>query len=173
MDGRGTVYVSDFYNHRIQRFDREGRFLGEWGERGRTRGRFRYPTGIAVGQNEVYVADAFNHRIQVFSPEGEYLRQWGGIGFGVGGSWPGWFFLAKEVALDSAGDVYVVDAFNDRLQKFTRDGKLLALWDPDDPPLRYPSGVAVGPDETVFVSEFDASRVQALQCRISAAATGT
>ena len=111
------------------------------------------------------MADAFNHRVQVFTPEGEYLRQWGGIGFGIGGSWPSWFFLAKEVALDPSGDVYVVDAFNRRLQKFTPDGDLLALWDPDDPDLVYPSGVALGPDGIVFMSEFYANRIQTVRCR--------
>jgi tripartite motif-containing protein 71 len=166
VDGQGNVYVSDFYNHRIQRFDPRGRFLSEWGGEGRTSGHFRYPTGIAVSdQGEVFVADAFNHRVQVFTAEGEYLRQWGGIGFGIGGSWPGWFFLAKEVALDAGGNVYVVDAFNGRLQKFTPEGDLLAIWDPDDPDLAYPSGVAVDAAGTAFISEFYADRVQAVQCR--------
>lgn len=165
LDGWGNLYVSDFYNHRIQKFDSTGRFVAEWGGKGRTSGRFRFPAGIAVSdRGEVYVADAFNHRVQVFTAEGEYLRQWGGIGFGLGGSWPGWFLLAKEIALDASGDVYVVDAFNGRLQKFTPEGDLLALWDPDDPALAYPSGVAVGPDGTVWVGEFYADRVQALRC---------
>jgi streptogramin lyase len=57
-----------------------------------------------------------------------------------------------------------VDAFNGRFQKFTPEGDLLAIWDPDDPDLAYPSGVAVGPDGTVFVSEFYANRIQALRC---------
>lgn len=165
VDGKGNVYVSDFYNHRIQTFDSAGRFLTQWGGKGRTSGRFRYPMGIAVNdQYEVYVADAFNHRVQVFTPRGEYLRQWGGIGWGIGGSWPGWFFLAKEVALDPGGDVFVLDAFNGRLQKFTPEGELLAVWHPDDPNLAYPSGVAVGPDGMVFISEFYVSRVQTVQC---------
>lgn len=160
-DGEGNVYVSDFYNHRMQKFDSAGRFLTQWGGKGRTSGRFRYPTGIAVSdQGEVYVADAFNHRVQVFT----YLRQWGGIGLGIGGSWPGWFFLAKEVVLDPGGEVFVLDAFNGRLQKFTPDGDLLAVWDPHDPNLAYPSGVAVGPGGMMFISEFYANRVQTVQC---------
>ncbi|MBI4539404.1 MAG: NHL repeat-containing protein [Gemmatimonadetes bacterium] len=166
VDQQGNVYASDFYNHRIQKFDAAGRVLAEWGDKGRTRGRFRYPTGIAVSdRGEVFVADAFNHRVQVFTPEGEYLREWGGIGFGIGGSWPGWFFLAKEIALDPRGDVWVVDAFNRRLQKFTPEGDLLAIWNPDDPDFAYPSGVAVGPEGSVFISEFYTSRIHALQCR--------
>lgn len=166
VDRQGTVYVSDFYNHRIQRFDAAGRFLGQWGGEGRTKGRFRYPTGIAVSdRSEVFVADAFNHRVQVFTPEGEYLRQWGGIGWGFGGGWPGWFRLAKEVALDPGGDVYVADAFNGRVQKFTPEGDLLAIWDPDDPEVRYPAGVAVDPAGNLYVSGFYANRIWTLRCQ--------
>jgi tripartite motif-containing protein 71 len=164
-DGRGNVYVSDFYNHRIQQFDADGRFLRQWGGEGRTSGRFRYPTGLAVSHaGEVFVADAFNNRIQVFDPEGRYLRQWGGIGFGIGGGWPGWFRLAKEIALDGAGNIYVVDSFNGRLQKFDLEGDLLAIWDPDDHDLAYPSGVAAGPGGTVFVSQFYTNRIRVLRC---------
>jgi tripartite motif-containing protein 71 len=154
-DGQGNVYVSDFYNHRVQRFDATGWLLDEWGGEGRRSGRFRYPTGIVVSdRGEMFVADAFNHRVQVFTREGRYLRQWGGIGFGIGGGWPGWFRLAKEIALDGAGNIYVVDSFNGRLQKFATDGDLLAVWDPGAPDLAYPSGVAVGPEGRVFMSEF-------------------
>lgn len=165
VDRRGNIYVSDFYNHRIQKFDAAGRFVVEWGGRGRTRGRFRYPAGIAIdAHGNVFVADAFNNRVQVFSSEGTYLRQWGGIGFGIGGGWPGWFRLAKDIALDTTGNVYVADAFNDRVQKFTPTGKLLSVWQPNDPAPRYPSGVAVDPDGTAYVAEFYANRVRQFRC---------
>ncbi|MEX2553867.1 MAG: hypothetical protein WD627_12815 [Actinomycetota bacterium] len=166
VDRQGNVYVSDFYNHRMQRFNADGRFLGQWGSEGRTSGQFRFPTGIAVSDmGEVFVADAFNNRVQVFTPEGRYLRQWGGIGLGIGGGWPGWFRLAKEIALGTAGNVYVVDAFNGRLQKFTPEGDLLALWDPGASDLRYPSGIAVDPTGDVYLSEFYSNQIWKLQCR--------
>ena len=31
-DGRGAVYVADTVNHRIQKFDEQGKFLASWGE---------------------------------------------------------------------------------------------------------------------------------------------
>ncbi|MBI4264675.1 MAG: hypothetical protein HY657_09885 [Acidobacteria bacterium] len=151
--------------YRIQKFDRDGRFLLEWGDQGRTSGRFQYPTGLAISvQGEVVVADAFNHRVQVFTPDGEYLRQWGGIGFGVGGGWPGWFRLAKEVAVDAAGSIFVADAFNGRIQMFTSNGQLLALWDPEDPALRYAAGIAVADDGTVYASDFYETDIRQLRC---------
>ena len=110
------------------------------------------------------MADAFNNRIQVFTPEGRYLRQWGGIGFGLGGGWPGWFRLAKEIAHDASGNVYVADAFNGRIQKFTPEGDLLAIWQPDGPDPRYASGVAVDAQGSVYASGFYAGQLWRLHC---------
>lgn len=169
VDQRGDVYVTDFFNHRVQRFSGDGRFLLEWGHRGRWRGRLRYPTGVAASpRGEILVADGFNNRVQRFTADGGYLAQWGGIGFGVGGARPGWFRLAKDVAADSAGKVFVADAFNGRLQTFTADGELLALWGGrrrGDAPLRYASGVAVDPGGPVYVGDFFRNEVRKLDCR--------
>jgi tripartite motif-containing protein 71 len=166
VDDQGNVFVSDLYNHWIQKFDASGRFLAAWGGKGRASGRFRYPAGVAVSRSgEVFVADAFNNRVQVFTRDGRYLRQWGGVGLGLGGGWPGWFRLAKEIALDRAGNVYVADAFNGRVQKFTPEGDLLAVWDPDDPDVRYPSGLAVGSAGILHVSGFYAHRVWTVRCQ--------
>ena len=38
VDGDGVVYVADRENGRIQRFDRQGKFLGEWTQYGKTFG---------------------------------------------------------------------------------------------------------------------------------------
>ena len=158
VDSEGNVYVSDFYNHRIQKFTREGRFLLQWGSDGRWGGRFHYPTDVAVASHDqVYVADAYNQRIQKFTSGGGYITKWGGIGFGIPGGWRGWFRLAKAIALDRQGNVYVADAFNRRIQKFTREGKFLTAWGQDQ--IRYAAGVAVGSGGQVYVSDFFNNRI--------------
>ncbi len=68
----GVVFVTDTPNHRVQYFDSEGVFLGEWGEygRGRVPGKFCLPFGIAVAASGVvYVVDATNNRVQYFRPK--------------------------------------------------------------------------------------------------------
>jgi tripartite motif-containing protein 71 len=63
------MYVSDFYNNRIKKFNSNGAFITKWGSKGTADGQFEYPSGVAVDSSEnVYVADTGNHRIQVFSP---------------------------------------------------------------------------------------------------------
>jgi tripartite motif-containing protein 71 len=158
VDSQANVYVSDFYNHRVQKFTQEGRFVLQWGGNGRWGGSFHYPTDVAIGpDDQVYVADAYNQRIQKFTRDGRYLTKWGGIGFGFSGGWRGWFRLAKAVTLDSRGNVYVADAFNRRIQKFTAEGRFIATWGEDE--IRYAAGVAVDSEGQVYVADFFNNRI--------------
>lgn len=169
VDRKGNIYVADFYNHRIQKFNGDGYFLLQWGSKGRWNGRFRFPTEIAINdQGEVLVADAYNNRVQRFTRDGDYIDQWGGIGFGVSGKWPGWFRLAKALTVDRQGDVYVADAFNRRIQKFSGGGDLLGqlgTQGSDDRQLNYPAGVAVDLTGRVYVSDFFENRIWKMECR--------
>lgn len=164
----GDVYVSDFYNHRVQRFRRDGRFVASWGSKGIRPGRFRFPTGVALdAAGRVLVADAFNHRIQVFSPEGRREAVHGGRLWGLGGSGPGRFRVAKEVAVDAEDAVWVADAFNGRVQKLDPSGAALALWDgaaDSVAPVRYPAGLAPDGAGGVFVTDFFGSRLTRVSC---------
>ena len=63
----GSVYVTDTYNYRIQKFTSEGVFVSKWGTEGIGDGQFRSLAGVAVASDgSVYVADWGNDRIQVF-----------------------------------------------------------------------------------------------------------
>lgn len=79
-----TMFVSDGYaNTRVVKFDKDGKFLMAWGEKGNppneTRpGYFNNVHGIAVDPRtrRVFVNDRGNHRIQVFDENGKYLDEW-------------------------------------------------------------------------------------------------
>jgi DNA-binding beta-propeller fold protein YncE len=62
------------------------------------------------------VADTYNHRILRFNSEGDYVDGWGTQGDGDSE-----FYLPFGIASDSAGNVYVADTYNYRIQKFSLD----------------------------------------------------
>ncbi len=72
VDGVGDVYVSDTGNQRLQKFDREGNFITQWGGFGSNEGQFNFPFGIGVDQRgAVFVVDSANSRVQQFLPAEE------------------------------------------------------------------------------------------------------
>src|SRR6476659_9003670 len=48
VDSSGNVYVADYGNNRVQKFDSSGNFLTKWGISGKGNGQFSFPNGIAV-----------------------------------------------------------------------------------------------------------------------------
>ena len=44
---KGSVYVADSDNDRIQKFDSNGNFITKWGSYGSGDGQFNYPIGIS------------------------------------------------------------------------------------------------------------------------------
>ena len=82
-DKAGNIYIADGIgnNNRVAKFDREGRFLKQWGSTGTADGQFQGLKGLAIdAQGNVYVADSGNKRIQVFDSEGTFKSQFGNVG---------------------------------------------------------------------------------------------
>lgn len=123
----GDVLVGDHFSGRVQRF-RDGRFVGAFGLRGEGCGRLGAVGGLAVdGRGNTYVLDSDQQLVQVFGPDGASLRCFGGRGVGVGRLRTGSGAYAASSAsggIAVAGDhVYVADAGNHRVQRFTLEGK--------------------------------------------------
>jgi hypothetical protein len=62
----GGVVVCEAGNHRLQRFDADGKSLGVFGRNGTAPGEFRTPYDLAVDPPWLFVADTDNHRLQRF-----------------------------------------------------------------------------------------------------------
>ena len=84
-DSTGNVYVADTFNHRIQIFTAEGKFLRMFGRRGEGRGELGYPMGVVIDTIDmVYVSEHINHRISVFTSDGQFVSSFGRKGNGPG-----------------------------------------------------------------------------------------
>ena len=63
-------------NNRILKFDKNGKFIKEWGKLGTRPGEFDQSHSLAFdSKGRVYIADRNNDRIQVFDQEGNYLSE--------------------------------------------------------------------------------------------------
>lgn len=124
-DAEGNLYVAEYGQFdRIQKFNRDGKFLQQWGGHGSKPGQFVRPQKLAFdAEQHLWVTDACNHRIQVFDTSGKLLRCWGQQGGGLGQ-----LKYPYDLALDGQGHVYVCEFGNHRVQKFTLDGKSLGAW---------------------------------------------
>lgn len=126
LDSEGHVWTTEGMNGRIQEFTADGKFLRAWGDNQDKPGSFggafagfnnqptrlQGPIALCFDVHDHLWISAVCGRIQRFSKSGEFL---GGIG--QQGDQPGQFYAPHGVALDSSGALYVVDAFNHRIQK--------------------------------------------------------
>ncbi|MBI4888959.1 MAG: hypothetical protein HY824_17805 [Acidobacteria bacterium] len=81
-DSAGNIYVADGYgNSRVAKYDRNGKWIKNWGSTGTATGQFRVVKGIAIdAAGLIYVADRDNRRIQVFDAEGNFKTQYRNVG---------------------------------------------------------------------------------------------
>lgn len=114
----GNMYVSSFFG--IYIFDSGGVAIGSFGTTfGTEPGEFTNAASIVINNaGEVYVSDGF--RVQVFSLNGDFLFQFL-LQLSPTGSYP----VTFGMSFDPAGNLYVVDSFERRIQIFTSDGVFL------------------------------------------------
>jgi len=108
LDAGGRVYVADRTNERVQIFDRDGHFLGQWRNVGAAWG-----LAYASRENAFYMADGKNNRVVKLNLDGQVLGVLGSFG-----KTPGKFDFVHHLAVDSTGAIYTVEIKNWRVQKF-------------------------------------------------------
>lgn len=93
--------------------------------------RFNYPTGVVLDSaNNVYIADTGNSTIRKVTPAGVVTTVAGvpgthGAADGSGTS--ATFYIPQALALDSGGNLYVLDAGNNNIRKITPGGTVSTL----------------------------------------------
>ena len=177
VDHSGYIYLADGAwagngTHTVIKYAPDGTFVTRFGEYGQTwqLGKFYWMlTGVAVTPDgsRVYTVEVGNNRIQVWDQQanGTYAAtdSWGGTennnpdrgGYCTFGGWQGAFAAPYDVALDSLGNVYVINTTCKQIIKFDDTGNYLTDVDVrlngGDYPR--PHGFAVAADGTVYVGE--------------------
>lgn len=141
IDADDALYIVDGGDHTVRKFLPDGQLLMTLGTPGvaaetgydgqeatsivRAGPPFNRPTKAAIAPNgDIYVSDGYgNARIHRFTAGGKLIASWGEPGRG-----PGQFNLPHGVWI-ADGRVFVADRENDRVQIFSLDGELLAIWD--------------------------------------------
>ena len=102
----GRIYVADWANFRIQKFDRERTFVTAWGTEGTGDGQSLSPISVAVdGTGNVYVVDDGRDDIQKFDADGTFLLTFRGRGTAEGQ-----LFSSGYLTVDDAGNIWVADS---------------------------------------------------------------
>jgi len=155
VDGQGNVYVADFRNDRIQKFDSAGKFVAAWGEIGSQPGQFKDVSAIAVdGRGNMYVADTFNHRVQLLDADGRVLLQF-----------KGGLFAPRGIAVDGIGRIWVADSGNNAVKLFSAKGELIKAVGKkgqEKGEFDTPIGLAMDRQGRLYVADAANSRVQVL-----------
>jgi len=114
----GSFYVADGYvNARIVKFDKNGKYVSEFGSKGSGPGQFDLVHSLAIDkQGRIYAADRRNHRIQVFDANGKFLDEWKNVG------------SPTRLMISEDQHLWMSDADYNRFAKFDLNGKLLTYW---------------------------------------------
>jgi ABC-type multidrug transport system ATPase subunit/DNA-binding beta-propeller fold protein YncE len=146
------VVVADTHYHRIVFFDLQGKVLEMIGKEGTGPREFIYPVAVTHDdKGNIYVAEyGYNDRLQKFDSKGHFLLEMGKPGTAEGE----FQRMSGLVWLD--GFLYISDAINNRIQKFSDDGYFIEIYDLSDygTKLDYPYDIALAPEGGFWIVEY-------------------
>jgi DNA-binding beta-propeller fold protein YncE len=160
VDPSGNVYVADYGNHRIQKFNPNGSFITQWGSPGDS----YFAQSVAVDPSgNVYVV-ANETTIKKFDPKGNLITAWEDSFECLG---------SGQIATDSLGNVYATincPCFVAtcpgpiyRVRKVDSNGSLMVDWGElgaGDGQFWSPRGVATDASGNVYVADTVNHRIQ-------------
>lgn len=159
FDSGGNMYVTDFDNFWVWKFDDSNQFVTRIGTPGSENGQFVTPWGVAVdGNGDLYVSDTGNSRIQKLDGDGNFIAVVGEKGVA-----DGQFDNPLGLAFDSDDNLLVADYGNNRIQKFSSELAFILTWGTtgrNDGEFDSPAGLAVASSGLIYVADSGNHRIQ-------------
>ena len=140
-----NIIVADTNNHRIQIFDKEGRFKFLFGECGKRDGQLLYPNRVAAVRpsGDIIVTERSpTHQIQIYNQYGQFVRKFGA----------NILQHPRGVTVDSKGRIVVVECKVMRVIIFDQAGNVLQKFGCSKH-LEFPNGVVVNDKQEIFISD--------------------
>jgi DNA-binding beta-propeller fold protein YncE len=160
VDRQDRVYVFCRGEHPLIVFDREGNFLGSWGE-----GVFTRPHAVTMGPDElIYLTDDGDHTVRKCSLEGRVLMTIGVPGKPAAARSGQPFNRCTHLAVASDGSLFISDGYgNSRIHKYSPDGRHLLSWgEPGTDPGQFnlPHNICIDRAGRVYVADRENHRIQ-------------
>ena len=153
IDDAGRLYAVDTGNKRIQVFTEGCDVIATWSGIN-----YKKPVDVAVvRKGKVYVADVEQPEVLIVDDAGIVTGTVGSEGTGDGG-----LRRPRALALDSGGNLYVLDESLSRVTKFGRDGGFLLRFDgqgSDAGKLNHPEGLVIDALDNIYVADSENGRV--------------
>jgi streptogramin lyase len=152
VDSKGNIWVADSGNSRVQEFNEKREYVRQFAAG-------TNPIGIAVDSKGNVWSDNEDEigAVEEHNEKGEVLQK-----FATRGEGKGQVLEPKRLAVDSAGDVWVPDAGNNRVDVFNERGELLrsfGTYGTGSEQMEYPTGVAVDHGGHVWIADDENNRV--------------
>ena len=145
VNAQNDIIVADTNNHRIQIFDKEGRFKFQFGECGKRDGQLLYPNRVAVVKTsgDIIVTERSpTHQIQIYNQYGQFVRKFGA----------NILQHPRGVTVDCKGRIIVVECKVMRVIIFDQLGTVLHKFGCSKH-LEFPNGVVVNDKQEIFISD--------------------
>lgn len=145
VNAQNDIIVADTNNHRIQIFDKEGRFKFQFGECGKRDGQLLYPNRVSVVKTsgDIIVTERSpTHQIQVYNQYGQFVRKFGA----------NILQHPRGITVDNKGRIIVVECKVMRVLIFDQVGNVLQKFGCSKH-LEFPNGVVVNDKQEIFISD--------------------
>jgi sugar lactone lactonase YvrE len=142
-DARGNVYIADSWNFRLRKVDANGSiatvagtgangYSGDGGPAASAALGFLEAVAVDDRTNTIYVSDPLNSVVRAIDAAGGQIRTVAGTGVqgfagDAGPAIAAQLHFPRGLAVDSSGNLYIADSFNNRLRKVDASGNITTV----------------------------------------------